>query len=326
MHTSFAQAAASISPPSYTNVLMSAATSLPHHTLGESPNSRSIEIGEWYINSTTNPISNAPQCNALQASLRGIPLPEMTFGSNSLELSHKSSGWKYAFGTEEALKGVKNGDLEDGDGGVKVGYADAWLSSRTGPSSEFGMPKTVATKPYDWTYTTLYAGHTEESSAKSIVWRAADPQNTSHSIPLAELTRQDPILFYAEIPLFEDELHDNGASHLLVRIRVMPTCIFILQRFTLRVDNVLFRTFDTRIYHSFASNPPLVVRETSGWEAPYDRVKRFLPKRDDLTPLTDPMWIAKVLTEFPSHVTQKEGAGTGWRGMGTKLEIAVLTK
>ena len=35
---------------------------------------------------------------------------------------------------------------------------------------------------------------------------------------MGELTRQDPILFYAEIPLFEDELHDNGSSDLLVRI------------------------------------------------------------------------------------------------------------
>lgn len=54
----------------------------------------------------------------------------------------------------------------------------------------------------------------------------------------------------------------------------MPTCIFILSRFTLRVDNVLFRAHDTRIYHSFASAPPLVVREMRGWEAPFERVKR----------------------------------------------------
>lgn len=66
----------------------------------------------------------------------------------------------------------------------------------------------------------------------------------------------------------------------------MPTCIFILSRFTLRVDNVLFRARDTRIYHSFASAPPLVVRETRGWEASYERVKRvnyfclsFVPAR-----------------------------------------------
>lgn len=56
--------------------------------------------------------------------------------------------------------------------------------------------------------------------------------------------------------------------------RVMPSCIFILSRFTLRVDNVLFRTFDTRIYHSLKSSPPLIVRDCSGWEAPYDVVKQ----------------------------------------------------
>lgn len=79
------------------------------------------------------------------------------------------------------------------------------------------MPKTVPTKPYDWTYTTMYPGH-EVRNPASDVWRPADPDNPQHAIPMAELTRQDPILFYAEIPLFEDELHDNGASHLLVRI------------------------------------------------------------------------------------------------------------
>ena len=132
MYTSFAHKAASESPkiPSYTKVLMSSATRLPYHTLGESPNSRSIQIGEWEITARTNPISNAPECDALQASLGGIPLPEMTFGNNSLELVHKGSGWNYLFETEDALKAVKNGELVDGDGGVKVGYAEAWLSSR----------------------------------------------------------------------------------------------------------------------------------------------------------------------------------------------------
>ncbi len=80
------------------------------------------------------------------------------------------------------------------------------------------MPNTVPTKPYDWTYTTLYPGHIEPSSTRGIDWQPADRNNPTHTIPLAELTRPDPILFYAEIPLYEDELHDNGASHLLVRI------------------------------------------------------------------------------------------------------------
>jgi hypothetical protein len=54
----------------------------------------------------------------------------------------------------------------------------------------------------------------------------------------------------------------------------MPRCIFILARLTLRVDNVLFRTHDTRVFFSYASDPPLVIRETSGCEAPYDRVSK----------------------------------------------------
>ena len=213
---------------------MSATTSVPEHKLSETPNSRTIEIGDWIITAKTNPISNASECDALQASLSGIPLPEMTFGNNSLELLHKSSGWNYAFTTDHALRGVKNGELVDGDGGVKVGYAEAWMQSRyvvkdhsshrvalsrsrTGPTSQTPMPKTVPTKPYDWTYTTTYSGH-ETAQSSSFNWEPGHPENSSHSIPIAELTRQDPILFYAEIPLFEDELHDNGASHLLVRI------------------------------------------------------------------------------------------------------------
>lgn len=123
-----------------------------------------------------------------------------------------------------------------------------------------------------------------------------DPDNVHHKIPKHELTRPDPILFYAEVPLYEDELHDNGASHFSVRIvcssflsmlhfddddyvlkRVMPGSFFILARFTLRVDNVLFRTFDTRIFHSFKnSTHPLIIRESSGWEAPYDAIRNVL--------------------------------------------------
>lgn len=107
--------------------------------------------------------------------------------------------------------------------------------ARTDPSSSLPMPKTVATKPYDWTYTTTYIGHQEAASEYStfaespqMSWRPADPEEPSNAIPMAELSRPDPILFYAEIPLFEDELHDNGSSSLLVRIVRKSTVIMNL--------------------------------------------------------------------------------------------------
>jgi hypothetical protein len=102
---------------------------------------------------------------------------------------------------------------------------------RTGPDSPIPLPQTVATKPYDWTYTTTYAGSPDDDDDDAgsenlnpnpnVQWVPAESSTTNaqqHAIPIAELSRPDPILFYAEIPLFEDELHDNGASHLLVRI------------------------------------------------------------------------------------------------------------
>lgn len=302
---------------------MAAAVAVPEHKLSESPNSRAIEIFDWTVTAQTGPISSAAHCDALQASL-GIPHPEMMFGNNLLKIAHRPSGWTYAFRVEDALRGVKSGPLADGDGGVKVGYAEAWLKSRTGADSQIPLPQMVATKSYDWTYTTTYAGSLDDAGSGNARWIPGEPSNPHHSIPIDELSRPDPILFYAEIPLFDDELHDNGASHLLVRIRVMPTCIFILSRFTLRVDNVLFRAHDTRIYHSFASSPPLVVRETRGWEAPYERVKRALPRRDDQMPLTDPNFICKVLSDMPKEASQEAGAGTGWRGLGTVVQVTTL--
>lgn len=108
---------------------MAAAVAVPIHKLYEDPNTRSIDVNGWSITACTNPISSAGDCDAMQAEL-GIPLPEMFFGSNSLTVHHRSSGWKYSFDALNALKAVKNGKLQEGDGGVKVGYADAWLKSR----------------------------------------------------------------------------------------------------------------------------------------------------------------------------------------------------
>ena len=65
--------------------------------------------------------------------------------------------------------------------------------------------------------------------------------------------------------------------------RVMPHSFFILSRLFLRVDNVLFRTHDVRIYHAFGSGE--IVREVSGMEASYDEVKAVsMQNETDETP------------------------------------------
>ena len=51
---------------------------------------------------------------------------------------------------------------------------------------------------------------------------------------------------------------------------------------------------------------------------------QLLPKRDDLTPLTDPMWIAKILSDMPAEISQAVGAGTRWKGVGRNVETVTL--
>jgi type 2A phosphatase activator TIP41 len=72
------------------------------------------------------------------------------------------------------------------------------------------------------------------------------------------------------VHLFEDELHDNGISQLSIKIRVMPTCYYILMRQWLRVDNVLLRIIDTRFYHHFDTN--YITRERSIHEETFENI------------------------------------------------------
>ena len=86
-------------------------------------------------------------------------------------------------------------------------------------------------------------------------------ETTEERINIEKLKIPEPISFFDEICLFEDELSDHGTAHLNVKIRVMPTSFFILQRFFLRVDGVVIRVYDTRIYYE--SHNSYLIREYS---------------------------------------------------------------
>lgn len=187
-------------------------------------------------------------------------------------------------------------------------------------------------------------------------------------IPIERLgpSSGEPILFYDDIVLFEDELADNGTSTLNVKVRVMPSGWLVLQRFFLRVDNVLFRVFDTRMYVSFdprdaerdekTSEPlPRVIRECRGMEAPYDAVLKRLPinRSQDLSLLTNVAWVTETLDKMamqnrrvapvvpsPAHAPHAPGVpgatlesldipvleSDAWEGHGYCVQVAVLRR
>lgn len=89
---------------------------------------------------------------------------------------------------------------------------------------------------------------------------------------MVALALKEPILFYDEVVLYEDELADNGVALLTVKVRVMPSCWFLLLRFWLRVDGVLMRLRDTRMYCAFGSRHPVVLRESCWRESTFQEL------------------------------------------------------
>jgi type 2A phosphatase activator TIP41 len=81
----------------------------------------------------------------------------------------------------------------------------------------------------------------------------------------------NPIKHYGEVLLYEDELGDKGSSKVNVRFRIMDDCFFVLLRSYVRVDHVLVRILDTRIFHQFGTN--FLIRDFQQKESTYNQLK-----------------------------------------------------
>ncbi|XP_054156394.1 TIP41-like protein [Oppia nitens] len=179
-------------------------------------------------------------------------MPDMTYANNWLTLVH-SSGFRLEFNCLDALRLVSR----QLPAHLKVDAAAEWMKARA--DSEFTK---VTKKVFDWTFTTDYKGTITTSSVVpttdghedggSVV--VVEVVDTDERIDIEKLKSKDEILFYDEVDLFEDELADHGVAKLSVKIRVMKQSFFILMRYFLRIDNVLVRMNDTRLYHEVGTD------------------------------------------------------------------------
>jgi type 2A phosphatase activator TIP41 len=97
---------------------------------------------------------------------------------------------------------------------------------------------------------------------------------TTEPIPIELLKRPDPILHYEEVVLYESELDDNGISVYSIKLRVMPERMLVLARNFMRLDNVLYRIRDTRVYVDFPKQQ--VIRDYTALEEDFGKVKEQL--------------------------------------------------
>lgn len=246
--------------------------------------------GLFLISSRKLPISKAGPIEALEKSI-GIPVPEMIFGDNLVSIAHLPTGWRIEFNARDALDAVD----KTGDNMLRVAHAGEWSASREQTSA--GIREVV--RPFDWSYSTTYKGtvvvdknnnnnngtsntSTENESAENNSGngggngasdgRRLDFTPTDVPIPIELLKRRDPIRFFDDVMLYESELDDNGISVLSAKLRVHDERMLLLCRLYMRLDNVVCRIRDTRVYVDFASE--VVTREYTVKEASFKDVKQ----------------------------------------------------
>lgn len=247
----------------------------------------SIKINDnWCIFTQRKPILNATEIEQFE-SILDIPVPEMIFGNNNVELVHTADSGEVKFHINfnplDALKLVERNPSDL----IKVSYANDWFKSRYLKHSKSDNVTMEVYKPYDWTYSSVYSGTCKVGGG---LWKV----DNDREIPIDKLTSDNPILFYDDMILYEDELGDNGISILNVKIRVMKNCLLILQRLFIRVDDVLVRVFDTRLYVDFDTNE--IIREFKIQQDDYQSVLlKTKGQPDPKKPLRDIQWCSQIL-------------------------------
>jgi len=258
-------------------------STVPKHTIISKANIEGVEIGNWKILCGKNTILNTEELETFSTDLHMKNLPEMVFGKNYVNLIHKS-GFSISLNTFDALKAVNNNTELP-----KVAFAKDWLSSKQSTLQENSLSADInkLVYEYDWTYTSDYNGTIRNENDTT---EFGKPQTTTDKIDTDMLKKPDPILFYGDIHLFEDELADNGTALFTVKVRVMPQCFFVLMRYWLRIDHVMFRVNDTRLFHEFGKD--FMLREYQSKESAFQTVAQMI---SDPTKYNDPNLVSPLL-------------------------------
>ena len=214
-------------------------------------------------------------------------LPEVFYGYNRLFIVNKEKNFSYEFNPIQFMAQTKydiRQQLYDDKKiyyippQVKVQYYKTWEKikvegrddiKRVEPNSDWSF-----SSPYMGTITSIAKSeissfYPEIKEDKKFVIKYGNDTN-GVVIPFEKLGPENKIIEYNQIEFFEDELSDNGISDGKIRFRIMKDCFYGLMRSYVRVDNVLIRNIDTRIYYGFGDEH--IIRNVSVKEMSYEKL------------------------------------------------------
>ncbi|KAG7395424.1 hypothetical protein PHYBOEH_003750 [Phytophthora boehmeriae] len=219
---------------------------------------KGIRLQNWVIGANKTHITPIDDVDKIGEAAKMTP-PEMVFGKNQLLLLHEPSGVCYNFLAVEALKGAHfppppSDQAEDIVANQQLKVAIAKHNTNKEEVKELDIT-------YDWTYTTHYKGSLQRvirSESTPPVFSISEEQVktevTTQRIDIEKLKEREPILWFEDVGLYEDELHDHGTSAMSVKVRVMPSGFYVLSRYWMRLDHVVVRLHEARIHHLFGTD------------------------------------------------------------------------
>lgn len=224
----------------------------------------------WY-SETGAALEELAQSRSIPRPRRKICLPEMVFPTAHVALEGHGYwiSWDAIDALEEWAKchheiAIHSKIAHRGVSVLRAKDAALWESRRKHGQDQSGGSSVFH---YDWTFSTPFCGKVEGGK-----WQDLDESGMRMSL----LTDQSvPILFFDEVVLFEDDLHDNGQVSLAVKIRVMPSCAYVLARLYCRVDEVVVRCRETRVLIDFFGMKPQVYRDVSWRECAWEQLKEL---------------------------------------------------
>ncbi len=157
----------------------------------------------------------------------------MSFPLNQVTIENQTFNFHLIIDAREAILRVEKRSPD----GVKIVYGkdEYWQEKQKSVKRELD---------YDWTYASRHSGTVNYNS---------DFSETTLAIDYEQLKREEgrDVIFYDENVLYEDEMGDNGTSVFSVKTRLMNYGILALIRCFIRVDNVIYKSIETRYYIDF---------------------------------------------------------------------------
>ena len=195
-------------------------------------------------------------------------LPEIFYGRNRLFLINKSKNFCYEFNPIQMLsltnESIRKKLLKE----KEIYYIPSKAKSQYSKKEETKSEE-------DWSFSSPYMGHISSIKDNIIFKYYPEIKETKKfkieksNIKFPE-TKIENVLNYNQIHFFEDELGDIGFSEGKIGFGVMNECFLGLMRCYLRVDNMIVRNIDTKIYHKFGDK--YIIRNFLVKEKTYDEL------------------------------------------------------